>query len=238
MTRLTDTLDRTLDDVRHARGSLAIYGKLVRRNLMQAVALQMPRTSALLGPRLADEVSIFCEVELPTSHFLRDVPGEFLVFSAPRWTDDPHLPAFLADLGRHELSVFDIAAAPSTTRDAEAQLFLERAVVFDGSVRIGRYDFAVHTIAGEPGELVSPRPTFLLGYRDEEADPRFLELTPFAAAILELLLRGETFGKAIVDAAQTIGATLDPTTLDDIAKLFSGLAERGILRGAGVGSRT
>ena len=48
----------------------------------------------------------------PRTHYLRDVPGEFLAWALPRWAARAALPAWIGDLARHELVEFQLAAAP------------------------------------------------------------------------------------------------------------------------------
>ncbi|WP_433928178.1 DUF2063 domain-containing protein [Sorangium cellulosum] len=99
-------------------GRLLLYRSLIRRGLTGAIRAGIPRTAARLGARFEADVARFLEVELPRSRYLRDVAFEFVGFAAPRWAEDPEVPAYLADLARHELAAF--AASCAEPDDDEA----------------------------------------------------------------------------------------------------------------------
>ncbi|WP_437955544.1 putative DNA-binding domain-containing protein [Sorangium sp. So ce119] len=92
-------------------GRLLLYRGLIRRGLTGAIRAGIPRTAARLGARFEADVARFLEVELPRSRYLRDVAFEFVGFAAPRWAGDPEVPAYLADLARHELAAFAASCA-------------------------------------------------------------------------------------------------------------------------------
>ena len=211
---------------------LGVYRDLVHRGIAGALRIQMPRTARRLGARLDDEVARFCALALPRSHYLRDAPRELVERLGPSWREDPSLPPFLADLARHELSAYEVAAAPpreaGVDRDA---LDLGRPVVLDAAVRLLRYDFPVHRLEGDEG-AVEPAPTRLLASRDAEHEPRWLELSPFGAALVERLVAGEALGAAVQAACDAVSIVLDEATLGRVSALLADLAERGALLGA------
>jgi hypothetical protein len=61
---------------------------------------------------------------------------------------------------------------------------------------------------------------------------RYLELTPFAAGLLERLLEGQTLREAVEATAAAHGSLLEPSLLEATARLLADLAERGVLLGA------
>ena len=85
---------------------LLLYRRLIRRGLRGAVRLEIPRTAARLGDAFDAYLGRFLEEELPRSSYLRDVAFEFVGWAAPRWAEDPAVPAYVADLARHELIAF------------------------------------------------------------------------------------------------------------------------------------
>ncbi|WP_437731248.1 HvfC family peptide modification chaperone [Sorangium sp. So ce1335] len=87
-------------------GRLLLYRSLIRRGLTRAIRAGIPRTAARLGARFEADVARFLEAELPRSRYIREVAFEFVGFAAPRWAEDPEVPAYLADLARHELAAF------------------------------------------------------------------------------------------------------------------------------------
>ena len=210
---------------------LFVYRKLVRKGLSNAIAEEIPLTRARLGDRFDAEVSAFFDEAMPRSHYLRDVAFELVEWARPRWTGDPTLPPFLGDLATHELSAFEVAAARATdasTPAASPELALDRPVVLHASTRLRRYGFPVHRLAESDTDL-APAVTALLVYRDAEHEVRYLELTPLAAGIVDRLLANATLGAAITEACTALGAGL---SIEESARFFADLAERGVLLGA------
>lgn len=232
---------------------LLLYRKLVRRGLEGAIRVEMPRAAARLEGVFGAYVGRFVEQELPRSHYLRDVAFEFLAWAAPLWAVDPTVPAFIADLARHELNAFEVAAAPAPGRDRDptaceesegtpAPLELDQAIAFDAAATIRRYDHAVHRLAEaiDARDVPPHAATTLLAYRDREGDVRYLELTPLAAEILTRLFRGETLRAAVTLACAARAEPLSGEVLDGTARLLADLGERGVMLGAvrGRGSAT
>ncbi|XXY52645.1 putative DNA-binding domain-containing protein [Sorangium sp. So ce269] len=238
-------------------GRLLLYRSLIRRGLMGAIRAGIPRTAARLAARFEADVARFFEVELPRSRYLRDVAFEFVGFAAPRWAEDPEVPAYLADLARHELAAFAASCAEADeeeagepgapgardTRDAadardapasREELSLDRGARFQRAAALVRYEHAVHRLeGGESARDVPARePTRLLVYRDAGHEVRFLELTPLAAEILGRLLAGAALRDAVVEGCAALGRPVDGPVLESTAALLSDLAERGALLGA------
>ncbi|WP_437827808.1 HvfC family peptide modification chaperone [Sorangium sp. So ce1153] len=237
-------------------GRLLLYRSLIRRGLAGAIRAGIPRTAARLGARFEADVARFLEAELPRSRYLRDVAFEFVAFAAPRWGEDPEVPAYLADLARHELAAFAAScaeadeeagepracAAPGArdARDAAGapasreELSLDRGARFQRAAALVRYEHAVHRLeGGESARDVPARePTRLLVYRDARHEVRFLELTPLAAEILGRLLAGAALRDAVVEGCAALGRPVDGPVLESTAALLSDLAERGALLGA------
>ncbi|MFO0763077.1 MAG: putative DNA-binding domain-containing protein [Byssovorax sp.] len=213
---------------------LLLYRKLVRGGLTRAIAIELPRTAARMGERFEAWIERFIEEEGPRSHYLRDVAFELLAWAAPRWADDPSVPGYLGDLARHELSGFDVAAAPEDPRGPSGEdLDLDRAVRFDRAARLHRYDHAVHLLLADLDARDEPprEPTALLAYRDAEHEVRYLALTPLAAAIVERLLGGATLRDGVMGGAAALGQPLDGAVLAGTAALLDDLRQRGVVLG-------
>ncbi|WP_437935104.1 HvfC family peptide modification chaperone [Sorangium sp. So ce341] len=238
---------------------LLLYRSLVRRGLTGAIRAGIPRTAARLGDRFEADAARFLEAELPRSRYLRDVAFAFVAFAAPRWVEDPEVPAYLADLARHELAAFAAACAepdeeeagatgdPGATGEPDAPrgpeppgapapgeaLSLDRGVRFQRAAALARYEHAVHRLQGAASarDVPAREPTRLLVYRDAGHDVRFLELTPLAAEILDRLLAGAALGDAVVQGCAALGHPVDGPVLESAAALLSDLAERGALLG-------
>jgi hypothetical protein len=238
---------------------LLVYRRHVRRALSRAVRQEIPRTAARLGDAFGRWVDRWVDEESPRSHYFRDVAFELVAWAAPRWAEDPSVPAYLGDLARHELAYFEVASAPdeegtfaAVTMGARpapqtapgsapkppAEISLDRGVRFHASVRLCRYHHAVHRLdeALEARDEPVAEPTALLVYRDAEHDVRFLELTPLAAAILERLRgadggRGEALGPAVVGACAALGHPVDAAVTGSTAALLEDLLGRGAIVG-------
>jgi hypothetical protein len=214
---------------------LSLYRRLIRNNLSGVTQKMLKRTRARIEAAVAGafdaSFASFLEEVGPQTHYLRDVPGEFLAWAEPRWRARADLPPWTADLALHELAQFQIAAAATAKSPPEAgEARPDKPLVFAEPVRLMRYAYAVHELPLDEADRSEPaaRSGAILGYRDEEHAVQWLELTPFAAAITERLLRGETLTFAVRGAADEMGASAE---LIDVARFLADLAERGVLLG-------
>jgi hypothetical protein len=213
---------------------LALYRRLVRNNLFGVTERMMPRTRARLGPLFDAAFDAFLEARGPRTHYLRDVPAEFLTWATSRWRDDPAVPPYAADLAAHELVEFQVCATPTSPPPPLADVALDRTLVFSDAQRLMRYAHAVHLLPAALDDRTAPdaREVTLLVYRDAEHAARYLELSPLAAAIVERLSSGEPLGEAIARACATSGHALSDAILADTARLLADLGDRGVLLGA------
>lgn len=224
---------------------LAVYRSLVRNGLSGVVLRMLPRTrarmNALCDGRFDRDFARFVDEVGPRTHYLRDVPHEFLAWATPAWREEPSVPAYLAELAKHEVTGFAIAAAGGEAHDPDdvaqvGQVTLDRAIVFAGSMRLLRYAWAVHELPDDEDARDVPvrRDVHLLAYRDAEHRVRWLELTPLAARIVEKLQSGAALGVAITDACGEFDTS--PSS-DAVANLLADLGYRGVLLGARHGAR-
>jgi len=224
-----------------APARLGVYRSLVRNGLSGVVLRVLPRTRARVnaasGFRFDADLAAFVDERGPRTHYLRDVPAEFLEWAAPRWRAGARVPGWALDLATHELAHFAVASsAPAAPSGALAELALDRALAFAGSLRLLRHAWAVHELHASdepPFEAPAERDVHLLAYRDAGHDVRWLELTPLAAEVLGRLHRGEPLGAA-VEGACAVHGTAPAAVLGDVARLLSDLGERGVLLGARV----
>jgi hypothetical protein len=216
---------------------LALYRRLVRNNLTGVTEKMLRRTrvrmnSALDGAFDQAFASFLDEVG-PRSHYLRDVPAAFLEWAEPRWRGRAELPAWIADLARHELAEFQVAAAEAPELSPEvSDVSADRPLVFVTPIRLMRFTYAVHELPADESDRSEPiaRPTAILLYRDDAHAVQSLELTPFAAAITERLLAGE----ALLDAVRAAATSEHVAAVDarmNIAQFLADLGERGVLLG-------
>jgi len=214
---------------------LQLYRRLVRGNLREALRATMPRTLARLGARFEPYFEEFLRVAPPVTHYLRELTPSFLEFALPRWAPDLTLPEYISDLARHEALQVEIASLFARPKDnVAAELSIDESVEFIDAVRLVRYDWAVHRLPDDEASSALPERSAvrLLVYRSPEHDVRYLELGPFAAALLTGLLPERlSLRAALSNAAQQVGLELDDERLTRAARLLAELAERGALLG-------
>ncbi|MCY1006101.1 DUF692 family protein [Nannocystis pusilla] len=219
---------------------LLVYRQLIRRQVRGVLADLLPRTAAARGQAVFDADADAWLAELgPRSRLLRDLPGEFATWAAPRWSIEhvpagmPQAPAWLGDLARQELLTHEVGAAPLRPPADPRPFALDARLEFDPSARLGRFDFAVHELTDEPDAAPRREPTALLLYRDREHAVRTLHLSPLAEALLDaLLVRGTTVEQAVREAAAATGSALDGELLGRVSVLLADLGERGAVLGA------
>lgn len=216
---------------------MLVYRQLVHNRMRKTVREFIPRCAARLGkPRFRLEVEAFVEEHAARSPYLRDLPAEFVQWAQARWADDPEVPDYLPQLARHELLDLDVRNDPRGGEPPTGEaMALDRALRFDGAVRLCTYDYAVHRLPRAREDHTEPEaePTRLLVYRDEDHQPRYLALSPFAAALLhQLVERDEAVQPALAAAAASLGEPLDDEKLGSAAQLIADLAERGVCLGA------
>jgi hypothetical protein len=215
---------------------LDVYRKLVRGTFVESARLEFPLAAARLGALYHEYVHEFCRAELPRSPILRDVAFELVAFALPLWHADPRVPPWLGDLARFELLDFAVhSAEQDPTPPASEELPADRPVRFDGSCRLGRFDWSVHDLPDDPNDKSEPEraPTALLLYRDRKNEVRRLTLTPLAARIVELLLIERlALGEAVRTACAREHRTLDSSVIEGISTVLADLGERGAVLGA------
>lgn len=214
-----------------------VYRQLIHNRMRNTVREFIERTSARLGgPRLRREFTEFMHERAAKSHYLRDVPAEFVEWAAPRWAADADTPDYLTDLARHELLEYDVRNDPQGADEPTGEpLALDRPLRFDSAARLMSYAHAVHTLSYDidDREVPEARATRLLVYRDSEHKVRYLELTEFAAAALKtLMLEGQPVAAGLQAACAELGVELDDERLASAATLLADLAERGVMLGA------
>jgi hypothetical protein len=217
---------------------LAVYRSLVQNGIKTVVGRVLPRTRAHLDAssssgRFEADFAHFLDAVGPRTHYLRDVPGEFVAWALPRWRDDPTVPAHVPDLSVHEIISFTAASAPDDLPAAAVPVALDRPLSFTRSARLVCHAWRVHELSEhvEGRDLPVRGPVHLLAYRDAEHAVSWLELSPLAASIVEILIAGGSLGDA-VESACRVWATTPTAVATDVARLLADLAERGIVLGA------
>jgi len=219
---------------------LLVYRKLVRSTLRETIALQIPRTVARMGEHgYRRYLAPFYTEQMPSSRILRDVVYEFAHAAAPRWREDSTLPSYLEDLVRYELNEFETYTAERDggvvpVAEQGGELAADRAVAFDGTVRVAHYAYAVHRLPEAEDDRSEPaaEATGLLSYRDEDGLYRQMTLSPVATTLLaSLVLDGAALGDALRQACAEHQLELDQSVVEATATLLADLADRGALLG-------
>lgn len=215
---------------------LLVYRSLVHNRMRNATRAFIPRTAARLGAdRIRADFERWVDEAAARSYYLRDVPEEFVEWVIPQWEADLEIPAYIADLARHELLDKTVKNDPAGGEAPTGQpVALDRPLAFDGSARLSTYAFAVHRLPSDRDDRTEPEAvsTALLVYRDREHAVRYLQLTPWAKAVVERLVAGEAVQAALEGAAADLGETLDDEKLASAATLLADLADRGVMLGA------
>lgn len=213
---------------------LLVYRGLVRGTLRSALELAIPRSIARLGPAFDTAFDAFLADRGPRTHYLRDVTAELLDHAEPAWRCDPEVPPYVPELARLEALQVELGAQPVSERTPGATLHLDRALLFNESCRLLRFEHAVHELPESVADRSVPerRSTALFVYRDDAHDLRYLELSPLAADVVGGLLGGGALGPALRAAAAQHDVTLTSAVTEDVARLLADLAERGALLGA------
>lgn len=232
-------------------GRMLVYRRLVHNRITNAIRDFVPRTVARRTTTgLRADVAAFMQAEAVKSPYLRDAPREFVNWVEPRWKTAVAVPDYLHDLARHELLALDVRNDPGGGEPPTGlPLALDRALRFDSAARRVSYAYAVHALPADTDAPVDRSsdeasstdawpepahvPTHLLVYRDAKHKVRYLELTPFAAAVLdELLVRCATVQDGLRRACETSSEPLTDDRLATAAQLLADLAERGVMLGA------
>ncbi len=221
------------------RGSshLRMYRTMVQGRLRRVIREFIPRTVARLGKeRYAVDFADFFADAGSHSVILREVPGEFISFCRQRWLDAPEIADYLVDLATHEF-LFSVVRNAMGGREAPTgqMLALDKALLFDGSSRLRRYNYAVHLLPqsvddrSEPEALVCS----VLAYRDRDNDRvRYIALSGRATEVIERLLAGATVVTALQEGAVAAGEDLSDDFLAGMTQVFADLSERNVILGA------
>ena len=210
-----------------------VYRGLVRSTIRGGIKAQLELTVAHLGEEHFERtLDAFCSTELPRSRLFRDVPYELARWACPRWRDDPALPPWIADLARWELLEFDVYTAERQSRDdvLDSEPTADQSIAFDGSARLGRFDWTVHQIEGS--EEPTSKKVALLCYRDNDGDLRKMDLTPIALSLLEaLMFEGMALAEAVQTACAANDHPIDQKVIDGTSQVLEDLSHRGVVLG-------
>ena len=213
-----------------------LYRQLVHGRFWGALEVSIPRTIARIGKDLVKrDIEDFIHQHATKSPYLRDIAPEFLTFVEHRWRDQGLVSADLIELARHELLTIDIAASlDDDVKSSIDEVDLESRFQFRQSTRLVHYSYAVHLLPDDEADRTTAAQGdfWVFGYRDDDYQVRFLELTRLAAAVVEKLMQGECLRDAATNGCKSIGAEVSDEALANIAILLDDFEQRGVLVGA------
>jgi uncharacterized protein (UPF0276 family) len=215
---------------------LRVYRALVRATLENTATAALPVTAAHRGQAVfREDLAGWLAEGGPRSRYLREVPLEFVAWVVAVWRGRADLPQWLPELAMHEGIEWALDSLPSPPRAAnpDAPLSLQAVVEVTPACRLITHRARVHElVASEPPQVPVATPVRLLGYRDEDHEVRWMELTPIAYEVVSRLQAGETLDVSITRGAAAAGDAVTDEILGRIATVLADLAKRGVLLGA------
>jgi hypothetical protein len=216
------------------RARFALYRELVHARFRGALEVSIPHTLARLPDEVASAmVGRFIQEHASRSPYLRDVARELVEWATPIWRKQPGLGPYLGDLARFELLFFEVGAAPDDPPRHATPVAADAPVPVQAAARLEHFEFAVHLLANQdavdPSRDAEARSSWVLAYRDGSRRTRFVELTPFGAALFTRLQAGLALGAAATGACEDTNQTMGDEVLADAAVLLEDLERRGVL---------
>jgi hypothetical protein len=206
-----------------------VYRELVRTRLHGVIAAALPRTKKALGDEAFTRVvAEWLSTGGPTTRYFRHVPNDFAEFAIPIWRDTAE--AWLADLGRYEMTSWWVRHAPPNPVPG-AELSFESRPVVASAVRVLRLDHPVHD---EPpgGETYARRTTLLCLYRNAQHRAVPIALNPLAADLLEAWQRGEeSVAESVERIAREHDTPIGPGFIEKLSALIADFVDEGVLLG-------
>jgi len=221
--------------LRHGPNRLLAYHEMVHSRMLGTIRTFIGGAAERLGrERLRADVDAWIAGPGPTTPYLRDIPAEFLVWARPRWQADTSLPPWLAELAAHQISIRTIRNDPREIGTPTGnKLDLDQPIACNPTVRVVRYRWSVHRLptplaADDAPDEDQP---IVVGHRDRNERPSFVQLEPRDAHLLELLLAGKTLREALFGACEAIGEALDDSILAATALSLADWHDRHLLLG-------
>jgi hypothetical protein len=216
-----------------------VYRRMARHRLTDVIENSFPRLRVALGD-LDPMIERWFDEAPPRSPYIRDIAGEFA-----KWLSTAELanvPPWASELAAFEWATLDVQHAheeegAEDVRVSEiGELDFERPAILTPAHRILRTRYAVHRIPEDVTGIpeVEEGAFTLCIYRDPAShEPRVLELSPIAAAIIEEVRSGDrTVVEAVRAASERVGFAIDGPFVEAFSELVADLAERGVWLGA------
>ncbi len=202
-----------------SRDRWLVYRDLVRSRLVHVVGVALRRTKEAVGDDAFDRVlDEWLGSGGPKTRYLRHVPSELAEFGLTVW--DATEPAWVADLARYEIAVWETRHAPADHGSYE-DLAFDRVPVVRAPLHVLRLGHPVHrSLEGRRG--YDPEPTLLCVYRDETLDTATRVLNPLAADLLDAWQRSEeTITESVERIASAHGTEIGPAFVEKLSALIA-----------------
>lgn len=208
-----------------------LYRELVQKTHRRVLEAILPRTIARLGSSFEPLFRTFLAAQSETRRMLRELVPAFLDFG--RESEPSGVEPYLWELGQLEAARVTLGAALEGPEPEALELELKRGLVLSEASLLLRFRHAVHSLPEEVEDRTVPVavPTHLLCYRAPHHEIKYLELSPAAADLIELLSLGRTLGEAVRLSAQRNAADLSAATMDAFSLLLADLSARGVVKG-------
>ncbi|ADN75387.1 Protein of unknown function DUF2063 [Ferrimonas balearica DSM 9799] len=213
-------------DARH----MAVYRELFFNNVSGFVSNAYPVLKSLHSEaRWTERLRhFFAEYDCHSPLFV-DIARSFLDYLEAQ--PEPEWP-FETELAQYEYLELWVDTQPQVTDQPRLeQLDNDTALVRYRASALGTYDYPVHRISAEQ-DWPEPQPTFLVIFREGEAEVRFSQINPMTMQLLLIIddQPGITLS-ALEQALAALLPQLDPAVLrSGIETVLMQLAERGIVR--------
>jgi hypothetical protein len=239
MTRVCLGREVSAEDLALLGGAqVAVYRDLVRSRFRELVSKVLPRTEAVLGRPLMNELfEAFLAEDPPRSRYFREVVPDFLAFVLPR-LDGPMVPSYARDVALLEGTRWELGWRSAPIAGEIVPFELEKVPAPHPTLRVLKLGYAVHrwepdAPAGSPAEPPAPGPTFLSVHRrvDHLVETRTLDATGHA-----LLVRWARADRPAIEAVREVlaaqGRAPDTAFVDSLGALLAALVEAGALLGS------
>jgi uncharacterized protein (UPF0276 family) len=210
----------------------ALYRRLVRGALRQPLYSFLERSAARLGETFDQSVDAWLAAGASPSPYLRDLPHDYVGWLEEEVEGRAEMPDWILELMRHELVHYRVSNAVALEVSEEAYGFvLDRPLRFVLPCERMDYAYAVHELPAALDDRSEPRreTTRLLVYRDTSYVVHYLELSDFAAGLLDRLLAGQSVESSLRDQLGISEGPLPDERLASAGRLLFELAQRSLL---------
>lgn len=210
---------------------MSVYRNAIFNNFLSIVSACFPVTQQVMGVRAwKNLVRRFIAEHATKTPIFKDIPYEFVQYLATL----KDVPPYLQALTHYEWVELEVANQPlehaSGLPASEVNLNLLDAIPQFAAHQLLAYDYPVHRISKKQIPYTIT-PTFLLVYRNQNFEVKFIALNPVTYRLLSLLKEQQRTGRqALTDLAQELQQAPD-TIVQFGAGILDELAEQQVFIG-------